>query len=125
MEGSLLHKPRKKPQWDPPTLQDITDEDIEQLYFTKPSPNSLVLPSDLDLHTYPYSRFSLPTERDVYLALQDGQMETPHDVIQWFEKGHKYKAGVKEKVIDILERKSTLVADNGKQVLQWNKTTGG
>ncbi|KAI8328492.1 ClpP/crotonase-like domain-containing protein [Chlamydoabsidia padenii] len=125
VKGSLLNKPRKKPEWDPPTLQDITDEDVEQLYFTKPSPNSLNLPSDLDLHTYSYSRFSLPTEEDVHLAVTGqgsfGPLETTQEVIQWFEKGHKNKAGVKEKVTDILERKTTLIFDkSGKQVLYWN-----
>ncbi|ORZ17699.1 ClpP/crotonase-like domain-containing protein [Absidia repens] len=132
VEGSLLNKPRRKPQWDPPTLHDITDEDIEQLYFTKPSPNSLTLPSSMDLFNYPYARFSLPTEEDVRLAVTgegrefgfEGRLTTVDEVIFWFEKGHKKKAGVKEKVMDILKRKTYIIFDadnNGKEVLQWNK----
>ncbi|KAI8337730.1 ClpP/crotonase-like domain-containing protein [Chlamydoabsidia padenii] len=131
VHASFLTKPRRKPQWSPPTLQDLPDDDIEQLYFTDPSPNSLNLPSGMDLYNYPYARFSLPTEDDVRLAVTgdgqefglEGRLTTAEDVIYWFVKGHKNKIGVKEKVMDILDRKTTMVPDKDdkdKQVLQWN-----
>lgn len=130
MDATFLNKPRRKPHWIPPTLQDLPDEDIEQLYFTNPSPNPLHLPSGLDLYNYPHARFSLPTEEEVRLAITgegqefglEGRLTSAEDVIVWFEKGHKSKKGVKEKVMDILDRKTTMVAnadEMGKQVLQW------
>ncbi|KAI8092747.1 ClpP/crotonase-like domain-containing protein [Halteromyces radiatus] len=128
VDASLLNKPRRKSEWMPPTLKDISDDDIEQLYFTKPSPNALKLPSNMDLINYPYTRFSLPTEEDVRLAITgdgpefglEGRLLTAQDVLQWFEKGHRRKAGVKEKIMDILERKTTTVNDsNNNPILQW------
>lgn len=55
----------------------------------------------------------------------EGRLTTAEDVIVWFEKGHKSKKGVKEKVMDILNRKTTMVAkadETDKQVLQWKAT---
>jgi 3-hydroxyisobutyryl-CoA hydrolase len=133
VDATFLNKPRRKPQWTPPTLQGLPDEDIEQLYFTNPSPNTLNLSSGMDLYNYPYARFSLPTEEEVRLAVTgegqefglEGRLTTAEDVIVWFEKGHKSKKGVKEKVMDILNRKTTMVAkadETDKQVLQWKAT---
>lgn len=86
----------------------------------------------MDLYKYPYARFALPTEEDVRLAITgDGENDidsednnnsnnnrllTAQDVVSWFEKGHKGKIGVKEKIMDILERKTFI---NSKQELEW------
>ncbi|CAO3609280.1 unnamed protein product [Cunninghamella echinulata] len=151
VEGILLNKPRRKPQWDPSTLNDITDDDIERLYFTSPSPNPLSLPSTMDLYKYPYARYALPTEEDVRIAITgddddnnnnnnnnnndndndnnkeknndvesvNNRLLTAQDVVNWFEKGHKGKIGVREKVLDILDRKTFI---NSKQELEWKSS---
>lgn len=121
----FLSKPRKKPQWEPSLLADITDEDIDQLYFTQPSPNELTFPSNLDMRQYPYSRFALPTENDVRQAVtgenpefgSEGRLKTAKEVMDWFIRGRPEKRGVREKLTDILERK-TYLDDAGRLV--WN-----
>ena len=119
--ATFLDKPRRKPQWQPPQLSGISEEDIDQLYFTDPSPNVLSLPSKLDLRTYPYARYALPTELDVRLAVTgegaefrlEGRLKTEDEIVSWFVKGHKNKWGVKEKVLDILARKGVPTEEEG------------
>ncbi|KAL0074792.1 ClpP/crotonase-like domain-containing protein [Phycomyces blakesleeanus] len=125
--AAFLSRPRRKPQWQPSSLEEITDDDIDQLYFNEPSPNALTLPSRLDIiDQYPYSRFALPTEDEVRRAVTgegaefgfEGRLKEENDVIEWFEKGHKRKWGVKEKVLDILRRKTVSTEDG----LAWKRT---
>lgn len=114
VEATFLDKPRRKPQWQPPQLAGITEDDIDQLYFLEPSPNPLSLPSKLDLRKYPYARFALPSQEEVRLAVtgegpefkMEGRLKELDEIVTWFVNGHKNKWGVKEKVLDILNRKT-------------------
>ncbi|KAI8083585.1 ClpP/crotonase-like domain-containing protein [Thamnidium elegans] len=114
VEATFLDKPRRKPQWQPPQLAGITEDDIDQLYFLEPSPNPLSLPSKLDLRKYPYARFALPSQEEVRLAVtgegpefkMEGRLKEQDEIVTWFVNGHKNKWGVKEKVLDILNRKT-------------------
>ncbi|ORX48570.1 ClpP/crotonase [Hesseltinella vesiculosa] len=125
VDATLVQKPRKKPAWQPAVLQDVPDEDIEEVYFNRPAPNTLSLPGKIGLFKLPYSRYTLPTEEDVRLAITgegtefgfEGRLTHPDDVLVWFEKGHRNKQGVREKVLDILQRKAYLDKDNQ---LQWS-----
>jgi 3-hydroxyisobutyryl-CoA hydrolase len=125
VEATFLSKPRRKPHWEPPHISDISDEEIDQLYFTEPSPNLLTLPSTLDLRQYPYSRFSLPTEKEVRLAVTgegpefriEGRLKEKDEIISWFKNGHKGKWGVEEKVQDIINRKTVATEEEGRV---WN-----
>ncbi|OBZ87067.1 3-hydroxyisobutyryl-CoA hydrolase, mitochondrial [Choanephora cucurbitarum] len=116
VEASFTSKPRRKPQWQPSQLAGVTEEDVEQLYFSDPSPNVLSLPTKLDLKRYPYARFALPTEEEVRLAITgegaefrtEGRLKEDEEILSWFQKGHKGKWGVREKVMDILSRKTIL-----------------
>lgn len=126
VEATFLDKPRRKPQWQPPQLAGITEEDIDQLYFLEPSPNTLSLPSKLDLRQYPFARFGLPTQEEVRLAVtgegpefkMEGRLKEQEEIISWFENGHKSKWGVKEKILDILDRKAVATVEEG---LVWKK----
>jgi 3-hydroxyisobutyryl-CoA hydrolase len=125
VEATFLSKPRRKPHWEPPHIYDISDEEIDQLYFTESSPNLLTLPSTLDLRQYPYSRFSLPTEKEVRLAVTgegpefrvEGRLKEKDEIISWFKNGHKGKWGIEEKVQDIINRKTVATEEEG---LVWN-----
>ncbi|CAO3682635.1 unnamed protein product [Rhizopus stolonifer] len=121
VEATFSTKPRRKPQWNPPNLTDIPDDDIELLYFSQLAPNHLMLSAKKDLRHYPYSRYSLPTEEDIRLAITgegpefklEGRLKDEEDIVSWFVNGHKGKWGVKEKVLDILARKTTLTEKDG------------
>ncbi|CEI93040.1 hypothetical protein RMCBS344292_07284 [Rhizopus microsporus] len=119
VEAMFLSKPRRKPQWEPSRLGDISDEEIDQLYFNQPAPNQLILSSKKDLRHYPYAKYSLPTEEDVRLAITgegpefklEGRLKAQEDIISWFVSGHRGKWGVKEKVQDILDRKAEVLTE--------------
>ncbi|CEG78158.1 hypothetical protein RMATCC62417_12804 [Rhizopus microsporus] len=119
VEAMFLSKPRRKPRWEPSRLGDISDEEIDQLYFNQPAPNQLILSSKKDLKHYPYARYSLPTEEDVRLAITgegpefklEGRLKAQEDIISWFVSGHRGKWGVKEKVQDILDRKAEVLTE--------------
>lgn len=116
--GAAFSKPRRKPVWQP---SHISDEDIEQLYFTDQAPNELRLPSRMDLKVYPYARYALPTEEDVRLAVTgdgpefklEGRLKEQEEILAWFVNGHKGKWGVKEKVLEILARKTIATENEG------------
>lgn len=121
VEAAFTSKPRRKPQWQPPQLAGISEDDIDQLYFSDASPNDLSLPSKMDLRTYPYSRFALPSEEEVRLAVtgegpefkMEGRLKEEEEIISWFVNGHRGKWGVREKILDILARKTVGTEEEG------------
>jgi 3-hydroxyisobutyryl-CoA hydrolase len=121
VEATFTSKPRRKPQWQPSQLAGISEQDIDQLYFIEPSPNTLSLPSKLDLRHYPYARLALPTEEEVRLAVTgegtefklEGRLKDEDEIVSWFVNGHKNKWGVREKVLDILQRKTVQTEEEG------------
>ncbi|KAI8393958.1 ClpP/crotonase-like domain-containing protein [Radiomyces spectabilis] len=123
----LASKPRRKPEWQPASIHELNIDDINRLYFDQPSPNTLTLPSPIDMKSYPYARFSLPTEEDIRLAVTgegpefgiEGRLTQQGDVLEWFAKSHRGKWGVKEKVLDVLQRKTIHTKDG----LVWNTST--
>ncbi|KAI9491730.1 ClpP/crotonase-like domain-containing protein [Zychaea mexicana] len=122
VDSSFLSKPRRKPQWDP---LHISDHEIDQLYFSRPSPNDLTFLSNLDMRQYPYARYALPSENEVRLSItgegsefqpqegntNSGRLKTKAEVMDWFVKGSRGKRGVREKIQDILDRKTVLAED--------------
>ncbi|KAI7857287.1 ClpP/crotonase-like domain-containing protein [Circinella umbellata] len=107
IHSQFLNKPRQRPQWNPNHISDI---EVDQLYFSRGSPNELTFLSNLDMRQYPYARFGLPSENDVRLALMTGdekdRLTTKQQIMDWFVKGSRGKHGVKEKIQDILDRKT-------------------
>ncbi|KAG0743323.1 hypothetical protein G6F57_000490 [Rhizopus arrhizus] len=121
VQATFLNKPRRKPEWEPKNLSDVLDEDIDRLYFSHLAPNQLTLAARKDLRHYLHARYSLPTEEDVRLAITgegpefrlEGRLKAEEDIVSWFVNGHKGKWGVKEKVLDILDRKTILTEQDG------------
>ncbi|KAI9473579.1 MAG: ClpP/crotonase-like domain-containing protein [Benjaminiella poitrasii] len=129
VESTFMSKPRRKPQWQPSRLTDISEEEIDQLYFTEPAPNTLSLLSNLDFRTYPHARYGLPSEEEVRLAITgegpefaiEGRLKEREEVLTWFIKGHKGKWGVREKILDILDRKTISTTKESSGNLIWKQ----
>ncbi|KAI8149593.1 ClpP/crotonase-like domain-containing protein [Fennellomyces sp. T-0311] len=127
IDSAFISK-RRKPQWQP---THISDHEVNQLYFSQPSPNELTFLSNLDMRQYPYARFALPSELDVKLAItgqgsefhgEQGRLKTQAEVLDWFVKGSRGKRGVREKLLDILERKTVTAEDGSTLIWQDNCT---
>lgn len=116
----FISKHRRKPHWQPQFLDQLSEDDITQLYFSYASPNDLSFPSTLDMHQYPYARYSLPSENSVREAVTgdgngfgpENRLKSRKEVLEWFVKGTQGKRGVREKVLDVLSRR-TIDSPNG------------
>ncbi|KAI7861677.1 ClpP/crotonase-like domain-containing protein, partial [Spinellus fusiger] len=119
VKSTFITRPKVKPQWSPSSVKELTGQYIDALYFNSPAPNPLALCSQLDISDhYPYAHFALPTENDIQRAVTgegaefgfEGRLKEENDVVEWFEKHHKRKWGVKEKVLDVLKRKTSVTS---------------
>ncbi|KAL1936353.1 hypothetical protein VTP01DRAFT_487 [Rhizomucor pusillus] len=120
IDAMFISKHRRKPHWQPQFLDQLSEDDITQLYFSYASPNDLSFPSTLDMHQYPYARYSLPSENSVREAVTgdgngfgpENRLKSRKEVLEWFVKGTQGKRGVREKVLDVLSRR-TIDSPNG------------
>lgn len=114
VDAAFLAKPRSKPRWE----SVASHAELDTLYFERPSPNALDFPEKShDMRQYPYRRFNLPSEQDIAEAVTgqgsefgfENRLDTTQEVLDWFMQGHKGKRGVREKVLDVLERRTEMV----------------
>lgn len=107
VSAKLIRKPAQKPQWQPANLNEVTMDEVDR-YFAVKGQDQLQLynrgPGATYLR-YPHGWIGLPTERDVELVVQEGG-KSRADVVKHFIKIKEGKLGVKEKVSEILDRKT-------------------
>lgn len=115
----LMNKPPTKPKWQPATLDEVTDQQTKE-FFTLPEG---VDPLDLsetapgrqeDYKDYPWAKYGLPKDSDIIRAIKKRGKEGPEGVIAeiesfWYWDG---KAGVREKVMDCIKRKTNMLGDS-------------
>jgi 3-hydroxyisobutyryl-CoA hydrolase len=113
---------KTKPNWNPATLEDISNDSILKTYFESPGQRQLSLLSPKDYMQYPYRKYALPSEEDIRRVVTGdaadailSQPVTGSDIIDWFVRERHGKFGVQEKVREVLERKTKLEGD----VLRW------
>ncbi|RUS22253.1 ClpP/crotonase-like domain-containing protein [Endogone sp. FLAS-F59071] len=121
--ASLIEK-RMNPVWEPPTLAELRDADIQNFYFATSSPNQLVLPNK-NFKQYPHRRFALPSEEDVASVVK-GETEgvgdyamTKDEVVNWFSRERNGKQGVREKVAEVLERMTVATGKGEGEGVKW------
>jgi len=129
----LVTKTKGKPNWQPSTLEEVTDEIVDRFF----SPHSEFLKSAPTVTDFggvrgPSERtqlkYTLPTENDIrdVITGQDpdsGTMGyTVDDLLEYFYDSRQGKIGVNEKVLEVVRRKTTVVDnDDGNFVwLRWN-----
>lgn len=110
----LVDKPKRTPNWSPDSLDKVSQEDVES-FFTHKTDFEL-LPKEAgstggNWMEYPHA-FGLPREIEVQEKVTDGSRQ---QIVDEFVKKTEGKQGVKEKVNEILDRKTT--EENGR--LQW------
>jgi 3-hydroxyisobutyryl-CoA hydrolase len=72
---------------------------------------------------YPYSRFALPTEEEIQKVVTGETPDagsvsmTQQEIVDFFLKDRKAKIGVREKVLEVLNRKTTQI--DGQEGLKW------
>lgn len=109
----LIRKPRTTPQWQPSELSKITDADVDEFF----APPNLELLSTANYQEYPHAWIGLPKDRDVESFVNREGSVSRDQVLEHFVRETGGKLGVKEKVEEILFRKT--VEDNGR--LGWKR----
>lgn len=128
----LITKKKGRPEWKPPTLEEVTDESIKKTFFSHPPPfSNPPLPKLQFRHKaasrpykqYPHAHYSLPSEnaiKDVVTGEARGSGQyavTANEVVQHFVKSSNGKVGVEDKVRDVIARKCTV--QNNDSTLKW------
>ncbi|GBB93781.1 hypothetical protein RclHR1_02230007 [Rhizophagus clarus] len=114
---------KREPKWNPSKLDDISDDEIEKFYFESSEKHHLNLLNIRSFENYPYSRFALPTEEEIQKVVTGETPDagsvsmTQQEVVDFFLKDRKAKIGVREKVLEVLNRKTTQI--DGQEGLKW------
>ena len=117
VSARLVNKTPTAPKWNPPTLEDVSDKDVNDI-FTVEGAHMLKLASAGNYSEYPFGKtIGLPRERDVEIMVRDTPMSR-RTLVQEMVIARNGKVGVKEKVEEILDRMCT---ENGAGELMWNE----
>lgn len=109
--AKLVRREKSRPNWQPNTLDELTPDDVAQFFKAKPSLELLNRDHGSDYDQYPHAWIGLPTEADVLKQIKAAN-QTPAELLTFFIQKTDGKQGVKEKLSEILERKSE-VTDAG------------
>ncbi|KAF2723617.1 ClpP/crotonase [Polychaeton citri CBS 116435] len=112
----LIRKPRTEPKWNPSSIAEVSDEDVDKFLTAKSDFSPLVgFDSAEDYFAYPHAWLGLPRESDVKVEFE--KVRDFRKTIKSFLARTNGKQGVREKVQEILERKTEM---NGGQ-LSWKR----
>lgn len=99
----LIRKPKTTPQWSPASASDVTERDVDEFFDGQPE---LALLSTADYKDYPHAWIGLPKEREVAAFFTSRAGLSKEEVVKHFVQTTNGKLGTKEKVQEILDRKT-------------------
>lgn len=118
---------KKRAPWKPSSISEITHDDIRRTFFSAPNKSSPSLPplqdKTIKLYSqYPHAHFALPSEKLIGRVVRGDTPDSgsfalsKDEVLDWFEREWNGKIGVKEKVREVLQRRTKTMQDG---TLQW------
>ncbi|KAK2754511.1 hypothetical protein FQN54_006912 [Arachnomyces sp. PD_36] len=115
VSAKLVSKPPRQPTWTPASHTSLSESDIDK-FFTIPAGQTRLplIGGGNDYKTYPHERFALPAEGYVERFVRD-TAKSKREVIAHFVETWGGKEGVREKVREVLDRK-TVETEGG---LRW------
>ncbi|KAF7725287.1 hypothetical protein EC973_000297 [Apophysomyces ossiformis] len=140
MEHKLLHKiathhdfregvsahlvSKKQPQWKPNNLSEVDLSHIKSEYFHGPCQRQLELLPARDYKHHPYRKYALPSEEDIrYVVTNQSRLLPPtmtrQTVVDYFVAARKGKFGVRQKVLEVLRRKTRTATVANTMKLEW------
>ncbi|KAI8989733.1 3-hydroxyisobutyryl-coenzyme A hydrolase [Trametes punicea] len=130
----IVDKIKERPNWSPSRLEDVSDSDILQTFFATYTPENGTAPQITPpafLNTanrlMDPMHFALPTEAEIR-SMVDGSHKssgateiTLDELLAKFDSLRKGKAGVREKILEVVQRKCAFEADKhmDKKWLKW------
>jgi 3-hydroxyisobutyryl-CoA hydrolase len=104
VSARLIHKPAKTPVWDPPKLEEVTDEMVNKIFKVEGNRELELLGAkgQRAYAEYPF-KMGLPREEEVEVMVRMGGM-TRKQVMKRFVDTSGGRTGVREKVDEVIER---------------------
>ena len=114
VKSRLIRKPPVEPKWDPAELAQVTADEVDRFLTIPPGADRLALLSEKDYNTYPHAKYALPSEDEIEKFVREN---SPTSSQTWanFIKNWGNKEGVREKVAEVLSRRTEQTADG----LRW------
>ncbi|KAF2468811.1 3-hydroxyisobutyryl-CoA hydrolase mitochondrial precursor, partial [Lindgomyces ingoldianus] len=94
----LIERKKERPNWQPNSLAEVTQKEVAKFFERK---SALPLVSSGDYKEYPHAWIGLPREHEI-LGLAAGK--SSDEVIATLVEKYEGKQGVREKVLEVLER---------------------
>lgn len=113
----LVDKPKRTPKWSPDALEKVSQADVDGFFDRKTDFQLLDVDAGStgeDWKEYPHT-FGLPREIEVQDTVRG---KTKDQILEYFLKKTNGKQGVKEKVSEILDRRTILDKKTG--ILTWD-----
>lgn len=121
VNARLVNKPPTDPQWEPKSLRQVSDKDVDA-FVRMPGPTMRLplLNPNKDYTSYPHSRFVLPSEKAIEMYVREaGRRQSRAEVVEEFWKQWEGKDGVRQKVWEVLKRNT----EETPQALKWTAYT--
>ena len=114
VKARLMSKPARPAHWQPATLQEVSQEAVDAFFTIPEAEARLALPSEGNYNRYPHERFTLPSESEIESYVRANRV-SPTKTIQAFVERWGQKDGVREKVSEVLSRRTKTTHEG----LQW------
>ncbi|TCD68443.1 hypothetical protein EIP91_010729 [Steccherinum ochraceum] len=131
----LKTKEKTRPKWSPSTIAEVKEADIVDKFFDQYTPALGTAPAlavsqafQSRNHTLPHPmRYALPTEAEIRRMVDGSHGQsgattlTRDELIMKFKELRNGKNGIREKILEVVQRKCVEVGDSGSQQkwLQW------
>ena len=110
----LIHRSKKRPNWQPPTAEEVQASDIDGFFSQPPSLKLLRQMGKSKYKAYPHAKFSLPSEYRIIKLIRDRELVeqvnkgsmTIEGMIEACTQCFEYKPGVREKVEEVIRRRT-------------------
>jgi 3-hydroxyisobutyryl-CoA hydrolase len=116
---------KSKPNWVPSQLSDVNDAKVKQDYFDSPSPLRLELLNSRDFKKYPHRKYMLPSEEDIKRVVTGEAADVGNyalnrqQVVEHLLRERQGKQGLKQKVLEVLDRKTVENKKDEDKSLKW------
>ncbi|KAH0259020.1 hypothetical protein KCU91_g15466, partial [Aureobasidium melanogenum] len=118
VSARLIRKPAGKPQWSKTTFDEVSESEVNSFFADE---LKLELPNtgdDSSYTDYPHAWTGLPREAEIEAFVKGNPRNNAEAVVEYFVRTKRGKMGVREKVEEVLNRR-TSPADN-KRGFSWN-----